>query len=639
MANIDPNIALQTTTIPGTTAMTTLAQVGEIRARQQQAAASQAETDQRTQQTQIAGAAYQRMLAGRQALGAAVKQFTDPQTGHSDNQQIANTLSQAGFADEAESWLKTASANEEALGKIRDSHVAHANAQADLIGSLAEKIDPNSPTALTDFQSSIAQAAKWGVGGLDAEKANDILSTVDQAHNAGMGPQAIAAIRDQYMHLSPSKQASDRRVTEKMSEPMVYHEGDGVLIPGQLASSAQPAAPASAVPPPVGVSSTEVPAVPVATPGVLVAPKPKLTKDDQWVDASGQPTYVDDHGNRFHAGGKPFGANEALTRYVDPGLQASRDDAMATRALARAVTEAGLHPNAGDPWTLTADPPDTDPTKSNQPNPDTGLSQNALFTLARRAIEEGSVPSIGMGGKPLLVAQRNAVQNKTGAILAAAGVDPGQAKAAFKASGSALTGMTQKYAQTAAAAQTAAGNLQLAQDEQAKVSSLLRSSSPITNDFTQWLNTRVVTGDPQLAALKVYIYGAARDYAKTVTGSAASVSELTKAGQDKADALLNAAQSPTAFTAAVQAMQREMAQVTGGQLAQIDRLDSTIGKIARVTSGVPVDTPAVAATAKLTNTPKTVTEADLQAAMKLHGWTHDQAIAEAKARGFSVIGG
>jgi hypothetical protein len=72
-----------------------------------------------------------------------------------------------------------------------------------------------------------------------------------------------------------------------------------------------------------------------------------------------------------------------------------------------------------------------------------------------------------------------------------------------------------------------------------------------------------------LTKFETYVYTAAREYAKVTSGGAASAQGLTDAAAREAEKLLNTAQSPRAFAAAVQAMRDDMANVQKNYQAQV----------------------------------------------------------------------
>lgn len=86
-------------------------------------------------------AARDRAVKGQQLLGTLAQQYTttDPITGvrQTDHQAIANDLTQAGYPDAAEGWLKTTTANADALEKLNDLKRKTAETIATAVGHAA----------------------------------------------------------------------------------------------------------------------------------------------------------------------------------------------------------------------------------------------------------------------------------------------------------------------------------------------------------------------------------------------------------------------------------------------------------------------------------------------------------------------
>lgn len=151
-----------------------------------------------------------RQQAGRQALSAAIKQFTtaDPQTGkpQTDHEAVANAVSQAGFPDQANAWLKVAGENSEVLDKLSASTFAHAKQVRETVGDLAYSAkDPES------FAAGLGLLASTPGGGLDEQTAHQIADQVTQG-----GPDALDAVRAKYLPFSPKYQAEQAKAKEPL---------------------------------------------------------------------------------------------------------------------------------------------------------------------------------------------------------------------------------------------------------------------------------------------------------------------------------------------------------------------------------------------------------------------------------------
>lgn len=208
----------------------------------------------------------------------------------------------------------------------------------------------------------------------------------------------------------------------------------------------------------------------------------------------------------------------------------------------------------------------------NTVEPVTGLTPNALFQAGMIHALEGKFPPVGMGQSTKSMSIRTAVQNTSAAMANQVGVDITELRAEYRANATTLNKLLPAATFTAAAASTALDNLQLAADQSGEVA---RSGSKFVNHYTQWLKGEF-TPAAGLTKFETYIYTAAREYAKVVSGSAQSVAGLSDTAAREATKLLNAAQAPESFAAAVTAMQNDMANVTGNQRKQIANVSGTI---------------------------------------------------------------
>lgn len=192
---IDASIPLQVRPGPAIDPASALAQVMQLKQLEQQGQAQQQASvlrDQQIENEKLSIAAKQRTQAGQTALAAAIK---DPANrtpdGAVNHEQIATRLSEQ-FPDVAEAWLKQTSANAEALEKVRATTRAHAEAAQEAIGSLAA-----SSTNAREFEASLGLLASQGI--IDEPTATKIAQDAEAA-----GPDGWKAIRDQYVHLSPT---------------------------------------------------------------------------------------------------------------------------------------------------------------------------------------------------------------------------------------------------------------------------------------------------------------------------------------------------------------------------------------------------------------------------------------------------
>ncbi len=255
------------------------------------------------------------------------------------------------------------------------------------------------------------------------------------------------------------------------------------------------------------------------------------------------------------------------------GKAGIKSEALKNQAVTVRIDNAGGGPVAKD--SVTPDRPD--PKTANKIDPATGLTPNAVYQGAFGWALQEKIPAMGLGSSSQVRNARAAIQNKAAAMADAAGVDLPTLRAQYRGNATALNRLIPQYQLTSGFAGTANDNLQLALDQSAKVK---RTGVPLANRFMQWATTgpSALKGDPERTRLENYIYTAAREYAKVVSGNAGSVAALTDTASKKADSLLSAAQTPEAFAAAVEAMQADMRNVTKNQASQIANVSDTIAR-------------------------------------------------------------
>ncbi len=235
------------------------------------------------------------------------------------------------------------------------------------------------------------------------------------------------------------------------------------------------------------------------------------------------------------------------------------------------------------PMAIDASRPD--PKTGNVIDARTGRTPNAIHQDALGFALEGKTPALGNGSKAQTLNTRSAIENKAGAIAAAAGVDLPTVRAEYKANSGALSKLMPQAQATANAANTASDNLDLALGESPKVS---RTDSKWVNSIANAF-VKGATSAGNLTKFETYIYTAAREYAKVTSGGAASSQGLTDSAAKEAEKLLNSAQSPEAFRTAVEAMKDDMANVTARQAQGLSKVSNTIGQFFAAANGVPLN--------------------------------------------------
>lgn len=275
----------------------------------------------------------------------------------------------------------------------------------------------------------------------------------------------------------------------------------------------------------------------------------------------------------------PTTFDAAILAETDP---VKRDALIALKAKAEAAGRAPTPAADTAPGGEVSFTRPTGPNK-NTIDPKTGYTPVAIFQHGIENALTGRTPTLGMGGKGTTTAARQAIQNTAAALADAAGTDLGTLQAEYKANAGTLSKLLPQATATANAANTAKDNLDLALKESANVP---RGQSKLANRYVNWIegNLSPKTG---LTKLEVYIYTAAREYAKVTSGGAASSQGLTDSAAKEAEKLLNAAQAPETLAAAIEAMQGDMSNIVGEQAKGLARVSKTIGDFFAVANGTP----------------------------------------------------
>lgn len=187
-----------------------------------------------------------------------------------------------------------------------------------------------------------------------------------------------------------------------------------------------------------------------------------------------------------------------------------------------------------------------------------GLSPEAVALLANVA-GRGDLSILQLLGRGNMgTADKQAVLN---ALAKTMGVEGGGDfvlnKSTLTALRSTLTDRSKMAAAVKQFARTADDNLDLA----------LKASHTVVNTDSAAINrianafVRNATPAEHLTDFETKIFTAAREYAKVAMGASASAAGLTDTAAAEASKLLNAAQSPAAFDAAVKAMRADMANI------------------------------------------------------------------------------
>lgn len=226
--------------------------------------------------------------------------------------------------------------------------------------------------------------------------------------------------------------------------------------------------------------------------------------------------------------------------------------------------------------------------------------QTTLYNSAILSLLGAPDSSIGGMGS---AAGRSAIGNKLSAITKAYNISPmdiAAAKTDYKALTGAQVKLTTQAVFINTFAKTAIDNLNLALQQSANVP---RTGAKFVNKYAQWAQGNFTPAGP-LATLETYIYTASREYAKVTSGGAMSAQGLTDSAQKEAERLMNAAQSPEALTATINAMKADMSNVSNEMNKSVNQLPSAIASIVKQMSGGANQSPSQPQSVKLQD-PKT----------------------------------
>lgn len=236
-----------------------------------------------------------------------------------------------------------------------------------------------------------------------------------------------------------------------------------------------------------------------------------------------------------------------------------------------------------DKFTPLVTQPDVKDPTSRAMDPDTGLTPQGLWQEGGNFAVRSYIAPAGLGNSERANNYRAAVKAQGAEMAAQAGTSLYALQAEYRAKANELSNITPIFDRIATAANTGKSFLELATTANATNP---RTQSKFVNKYVQ-LAAKNFSETEGLSAFELYIYSAAREYARVTTGAGASNAELTKAAAEKADALLNAAQAPKTFAAVAGAMQNDMDAVIRNQQQTLANVSSTIANFLSVTHGLP----------------------------------------------------
>lgn len=238
-------------------------------------------------------------------------------------------------------------------------------------------------------------------------------------------------------------------------------------------------------------------------------------------------------------------------------------------------------PTPVDPVVLTERPA---PDEGDKIIPGLGSTPNSIFQNGIFFALTGKMPPLGMGNQGGIAQTRQSIQNTGNALIAKSGLDSATVRSAYQANQKSMDRMVPLYNQTTAFANSALASLNFAVESGEKV---WNAKVPTVNRMRNWLSGTLAPNEA-LSEFEVFVYTAARDYAKVTSGGALSIAELSVAAAQKADQLLNSAQSPEQFKAAANAMKRDMGNVMDTQRDQIGSVSQIMASFLNTVNPAPV---------------------------------------------------
>lgn len=205
----------------------------------------------------------------------------------------------------------------------------------------------------------------------------------------------------------------------------------------------------------------------------------------------------------------------------------------------------------------------------NKPDPTIRMTPNGLYQAAQTWIANGQYPPAGRGNDPIVMAQREAINAKVGAIAAAAGMDVPQLRAFYKSNAASL-GAIQKSSDAVQAFMTTADrNSDLLKDA---IRQIPDSGIPLLNQPLRAF-AKNVAGDPKMSKAATYLQSVSNEYAKIITQPNLS-GQLTDAARQEASVLLDPKATVQQMIASIDALRNEGANRMLSLGEQIGRIGS-----------------------------------------------------------------
>ena len=256
---------------------------------------------------------------------------------------------------------------------------------------------------------------------------------------------------------------------------------------------------------------------------------------------------------------------EYLAKYLPPNATQADYDATIKRF------EALNDPNQGAdvaPLVLTRRPYEEE---QNDIIPGGTLTKKAVWENAIEYALTNTVKQNPRSSDPKERVNFNAIENARAALIKDDASLP-QIQALYAALNQGQKAMMKQYLNTSAFVDSALRGL----DQVDRLSKEYdRTQVPVINDMRKWWGQNI-SGDKSLSELEVFVFNAARDYAKATSGSAGSVQQMTDAQIKASELLFSLRQSPEAFKAAAESMRADMQNQVGAQRRKLDETNTGI---------------------------------------------------------------
>jgi len=259
---------------------------------------------------------------------------------------------------------------------------------------------------------------------------------------------------------------------------------------------------------------------------------------------------------------------------------------------------------------------------------DVPMTPAAIDQAAQRYAYTGDMGAMGMGKTARN--DRNTIKNRAAELYA--GLNPAQQISAYQANKSSLAKQTATYDMIQAWENTGLKNARV----------FLQQAQKVVDSGSPWINEPLRKIDEKaFGSSNVATYNAARgivtpEFAKLLQNAGAALGgTLTDTARAEVDALISGDFNYKQAYDVVKLFANDAENRRQSQLDQIRDIQGRLGATpigVKVAAGdiLPPTTPPPAAGSK------TITEADIQKSMVANHWTHDQAVAEAKKRGYTV---